>query len=142
LAAVERQIEKLERAQANAARELLLADNPAPIREALAQVERDLEGLRERREGYRALASSAHAKGEALRDLAALAERACGNLDRLTEDQRRQVYEILRIKVQMTGEIKADAHRVAHPEGLSVSGVLDPRLWGDEGRGGGSGGGN
>lgn len=30
LAAAERQIEKLERAQANAARELLLADNPAP----------------------------------------------------------------------------------------------------------------
>lgn len=142
LAAVERQIEKLERAQANAARELLLADNPAPIREALAQVERDLEGLRERREGYRALASSAQAKGEALRDLAALAERARGNLDRLTEDQRRQVYEILRIRVQMTGEIKADAHRVAHPEGLSVSGVLDPRLWGEDGRGGGSGGGN
>ncbi|SDS15133.1 Recombinase [Microbacterium paraoxydans] len=142
LAAVERQIEKLERAQANAARELLLADNPAPIREALAQVERDLEGLRERREGYQALASSAQAKGEALRDLAALAERARGNLDRLTEDQRRQVYEILRVRVQMTGSIKADAHRVAHPEGLSVSGVLDPRLWGEEGRGGGSGGGN
>ncbi len=142
LAAVERQIEKLERAQANAARELLLADNPAPIREALSQVERDLEGLRERSQGYRALASSAQAKGEALRDLAALAERARGNLDRLTEDQRRQVYEILRIRVQMTGEIRADAHRVAHPEGLSVSGVLDPRLWGEEGRGGGSGGGN
>lgn len=142
LAAVERQIAKLERAQANAARELLLAENPAPIREALAQVERDLAGLHERREGYRALASSARQKGEALRDLAALAERARGNLDRLTADQRRQVYEILRIRVQMTGQVVTDAHRVAHPEGLSVSGVLDPRLWGDEGRDSGSGGGN
>ncbi|MGP6177857.1 recombinase family protein [Microbacterium sp. A196] len=142
LAAVERQIVKLERAQSNAAREVLLTDNPAPIREALAQVERDLVGLRERREGYRALASSVQEKGEALRDLAALAERARGNLDQLTEDQRRQVYDILRVRVQMTGPIAGGVERVAQPDGLSVSGVLDPRLWGEEGRDGDSGGGN
>ncbi len=139
LAAVERQIAKLETAQANAARELILADNPAPIRAALAQIEQDLAGLRE---GYRALAVSVQEKGEALRDLAALAERARGNLDQMTEEQRREVYRILRVRVQMTGEVVADERRVAQPEGLSVSGVLDPRLWGDEGQGGGSEGGN
>lgn len=142
LAAVERQIAKLETAQANAARELILADNPAPIREALAQVELDLAGLRERREGYRALAVSVQERGEALRDLAALADRARGNLHRLTEEQRREVYRILRVRVQMTGEVVTDERRVTHPEGLSVSGVLDPRLWGDEGQEGGSEGGN
>lgn len=130
LAAVERQIAKLEAAQANAARELILADNPAPIRAALAQVEADLVGLRERREGYRALAVSVQEQGEALRDLAALAERARGNLARMTEEQRREVYRILRVRVQMTGEIVSGADRVARPEGLVVSGVIDPRMWG------------
>lgn len=142
LAAVERQIAKLETAQANAARELILAENPAPIRAALAQVEQDLAGLRERREGYRALAVSVQEQGEALRDLAALAERARGNLARMGEDQRREVYRILRVRVQMTGDVLTDERRVAHPEGLTVSGILDPRLWGDEGQEGGSAGGN
>lgn len=142
LAVVDRQIAKLEGAQANAARELLLADNPAPIRAAVAEIELDLAGLRERREGYRALASSAQQRGEALRDLAALADRARGNLDRMTDAQRQEVYRILRVRVQMTGAIVTDERRVAHSEGLSISGVLDPRLWGDEGQSGGSEGGN
>ncbi|WP_210422814.1 recombinase family protein [Cryobacterium sp. BB307] len=142
LSAVERQITKLEGAQSNVARELLLADNPAPIRAALAEIEQDLAGLRERREGYRALASSVREKGEALRDLAELAERARGNLHLMAEEQRREVYRILRVRVLMAGAVVTDEQRVAHPERLQISGVLDPRLWGDEGRGGGSGGGN
>lgn len=142
LAAVERQIAKLETAQANAARELIRTDNPAPIRAALAEVERDLAGLRERREGYRALAASVQEQGEALRDLAALAERARGNLARMTEEQRREVYRILRVRVQMTGEIVSGADRVARPDGLVVSGVIDPRMWGggDSSDGNGHGG--
>ena len=63
-------------------------------------------------------------------------------LDQMTDEQRREVYRILRVRVQMTGEVVADERRVAQPEGLSVSGVLDPRLWGDESQGGGSEGGN
>ncbi|MTE22664.1 hypothetical protein GJQ66_00205 [Microbacterium sp. ZXX196] len=140
LAAVERQIAKLEAAQANAARELLLADNPAPIRAALAEVEQDLEGLRERRAGYLALATSVREQGEALRDLAQLAERARGNLQGLSEEQRREVYRILRVKVQMTGEVVSGKDRVARPEGLRISGVIDPRMWGDSGSAGGNGG--
>lgn len=141
VAVVDKQIAKLETAQANAARELILAENPAPIRAALAQVEQDLAGLRERREGYRALVTSSHERGEALRDLAALAERARGNLDQMTEEQRREVYRILRVRVEIA-EIKSGADRVARPGSLSISGVLDPRMWGDEGQDGGSTGGN
>jgi hypothetical protein len=141
LAAVERQIVKLEQAQSNAARELLLAHNPAPIRTALAQIEQDLIGLRERREGYRALSVSVQQRGEALRDLAALAERARGNLERMSPENRHEVYRILRVRVEM-GEIVTDENRTAQPAYLSISGILDPRMWGDEGQDGGSNGGN
>ena len=81
-------------------------------------------------------------QGEALRDLAALAELARGNLDQMTEEQRREVYRILRVRVQMTGAIVSGTERVAQPEGLAISGIPDPRMWDEEGQDGGSARGN
>lgn len=60
-------------------------------------------------------------------------------------EARREVCEILGIRVQMEGEIISGRDRVARPERLVVTGSIDPRLsFGEDGGAadGGSGGGS
>lgn len=126
VAGIEKDIAKLERGRANASRELLLADNPEPLREALADIERELGELKNRRAAYAALQASATDKAQKLTDLARLAERAKGRLESMPAAQRREVIEILDIRVAMFGDISG-----SEPESIRITGQIDPRLFDD-----------
>lgn len=140
VAGIDRRIRELERGQANAARELILAENPAPIRAALAEVERELATLRERRAAYDALRSEATARAQGIRDLAALAERARGRLASMPPEHRREVCEILDVRVRMEGGVVSGKDRVSRPARIVVTGSVDPRLsFGEDGSGSGGG---
>lgn len=142
VAGIDKRIKELERGQANAARELLLSDTPDLLRAALADIGRELATLRERRAAYDAFRAQATAKAQQISDLAALADRARHNLAHMSPETRREVCEVLGIRVQMTGGVVSGKDRVARPEGLVVTGSIDPRLSFGEGgsaAGGGSG---
>lgn len=145
VAGIDKRIRELERGQANAARELLLSETPDLLRAALAEIGRELATLKERRAGYEAFRAQATAKAQQISDLAALAERARGRLATMPPEARREICEILGIRVQMDGGIVSGKDRVARPERLVVTGSIDPRLSFGEGGGaadGGSGGGS
>lgn len=145
IAGIDKRIKELERGQANAARELLLSDTPDLLRAALADIGRELATLKERRAAYDAFRAQATAKAQQISDLAALAERARGRLATMPQEARREVCEILGIRVQMEGGIVSGKDRVARPARLVVTGSIDPRLSFGEGGGatdGGSGGGS
>ncbi len=125
ISGIESQIAKLERGRLNAARELLLADNPEPVREALAAIESELIELQNRRAAYAALQRSATDKAEKLTDLVRLAERATGRLRNMAPELRREVVEILDLRVTI-GEVTN-----SEPETVQISGKIDPRLFGD-----------
>ena len=144
IAGIDKRIRELERGQANAARELLLSDTPDLLRAALADIGRELATLKERRAAYDAFRAQATAKAQQISDLAALAERARGRLATMPQEARREVCEILGIRVQMEGGIVSGKDRVARPARLVVTGSIDPRLsFGEDGGAadGGSGGG-
>ena len=140
VAGIDKRIRELERGQTNAARELLLSDTPDLLRAALADIGRELATLRERRATYDAFRAQATAKAQQISDLAALAERARGRLAMMPPEARREVCEILGIRVQMEGRIVTGKDRVARPERLVVTGSIDPRLSFGEGGGGSDGG--
>ena len=124
---VRAEVERYERGLAKAERGALLADTPEDERrhEALvADLKRELVAARERLVGYEALVSSAEARGQALRDVAALAERARGRLHTLTDAERAEVVRILQVSVVTAGPVVAGM-----PESVAISGVVDPRLW-------------
>jgi site-specific DNA recombinase len=126
VAGIEKEIAKLERGRNNATRELLLADNPEPIREVLGDIERELNELKDRRAAYAALQNSATATAQKLTDIARLAERAKGRLESMPPAQRREVIEILDVRVTMHGPIEK-----SEPESITITGQIDPRLFDD-----------
>lgn len=129
---IDRQIAKLEVAQGNAARELLLSANPEPLRVALADVEREMVQLRSRRDAYAAFERAAQDKAEAVTDLVALAERARGRLEVMPAAARREIMEILDIRVTITGRVVSrQPERISEPESILITGKIDPRMFGD-----------
>jgi len=126
LSGVQVEIEKLERALSRAERGVLMADSDEDERRQAAVVaglRSELGAARDRFAGYQALLASAESRGQALRDVAALAERARVNLGRFSLDQRAEVLRILRVSVVVSGPV-----RKGEPDSLLVSGIVDPRL--------------
>ena len=127
LAGVRSEVEKFERALTRAERGVLLADTAEDERRQqamVAELKRELTAAHERLAGYEALVSSAEARGQALQDVAALAERARGRLHTMTEAERAEVVRILRVSVVVSGPVAQ-----GEPESMAISGVVDPRLW-------------
>ncbi|MCM3614608.1 recombinase family protein [Microbacterium enclense] len=127
LAGVEAEVGKLERALTRAERGVLMADTADDERRQQAMVSElkgELTAARERFTGYLALVSSAEARGQALQDVAALAERARGRLQTMGAAERAEVVRILRVSVVVGGEVTA-----GEAQTLVISGVVDPRLW-------------
>ena len=127
VAGIDQQIAKRERAVARATTELLMVDDPEPIRAALRQIEAELSDLRQRKAAYAALAASDLERAERLTDLAELARRARGRLTTMSREQRREVIEILGIEVWMSGPI-----RKSEPESITISGHIDPRMFAEK----------
>ncbi|MEJ1092180.1 recombinase family protein [Microbacterium istanbulense] len=127
---VRAEVERYERGLVKAERGVLLADTPEDERrqaELVADLKRELTAAQERLAGYEALVSSAEARGQALRDVAALAERARGRLHTLTDAERAEVVRILQVSVVCSGPVVAGM-----PESVAISGVVDPRMWGTD----------
>jgi len=121
--AVEQQIERLERGRTNAAREVLMATDPAPFREAVAQIEADLDRARARLEAMVAIRADAEGRAKRLSNLATLAEAAAERLPRMDAQSRREVLALLGVKVTMD-EIEGGV-----PHSLTIEGQVDPRLF-------------
>lgn len=119
----EQQVAKLERARVNAAREVLMADDPEPYREALADIEADLAKQRERLAALDALRADAAGRATRLTDLAQLAQRAAERLPSMTARQRAEVLTLLDVRVTM-GPIVGGV-----PQSLILEGRVDPRLF-------------
>jgi len=124
---VRSEVEKLERALTRAERGVLMADTSEDERrqqEMVVELKRELTSARERLAGYEALIASDEARGQALRDVAALAERARGRLHTMSNEERAEVVGILRISVVTSGTVEGGA-----PEMVAISGIVDPQLW-------------
>ena len=74
--------------------------------------------------GYGGLIAADGAPGQALRDGAALAERARGRLHTMSDEERAEVVDILQISVVTSGTVVSGA-----PEMVAISGIVDPQLW-------------
>ncbi|MFJ4074794.1 recombinase family protein [Curtobacterium sp. NPDC089991] len=127
VAGIAQQIDKRLRARVRAAEELLLADDPEPIRAALHKVEGELVELQQRKAAYAALVASDAERAERLTDLVQLAHRARGRLATMSREQRREVIEILGIEVTMAGPI----HK-SKPESITITGHIDPRMFAEK----------
>jgi len=133
---VRSEIERFERGLAKAERGVLLADSDEDERRQaalVAELKRELSAARDRLAGYEALVSSEAARGQALRDVAALAERARGRLHTMSDSERAEVVRILQVSVVCSGPVVAGM-----PESVAISGVVDPRMWGSDSDNGGS----
>lgn len=127
LEGVRGEAEKLERALTRAERGVLMADSSEDEQRQQAMVadlKRELVAARERLAGYEALIASDEARGQALRDVTALAERARGRLHTMSDEERAEVVGILRISVVTSGTVVQGA-----PETVAISGIVDPQLW-------------
>lgn len=127
LEGVRGEVEKLERALTRAERGVLMADSSEDEQRQQAMVadlKRELLAARERLAGYEVLIASDEARGQALRDVAALAERARGRLHTMSDEERAEVVGILRISVVTSGTVVQGA-----PEMVAISGIVDPQLW-------------
>lgn len=125
VAGLDTQIGKLQRALDRAKDDYYLADDPASHQVRIDRYRTELSALAERRAGYAALQADATAKAERLTDLVRLAERAKGRLTTMAPTQRREVIEILGVRVQMANMTPSG------PESITISGQIDPRLFQD-----------
>ncbi len=140
---LDREIERKSRALSRARDDMYEADDPSEHTERIERFSVELAGLKQRMSGYAAMVSDAAAKQERMTDLVRLAERARGRLETLPVAARREIVEILDIRVSMIGDVViCQPDRVSEPEGIRITGVIDPRLFddGSDGKRGGDAG--
>ncbi|KAA9111585.1 hypothetical protein F6B43_01420 [Microbacterium rhizomatis] len=123
LAALRKQEGTLLRALDRAKDLYLMADDPA---EHLVRVERlrgELSELRERLAGLVAMASNRVEQAQRITDVAALAERARGRLENASPAMRREVVELLDVRVIVSDVV------AGRPQAITIHGVLDPSMF-------------
>jgi hypothetical protein len=132
LAKLDQEIERSQRALRRAEDDRYKADDPSEHDARLARFAAELADLRQRRDAYSAMQSAREEHTERLTDLVALAERARGRLDTLPDSARREVVTILDVRVTMLGDVvMRQPERVSRPERVRITGIIDPRLFGD-----------
>ncbi|WP_295014712.1 recombinase family protein [uncultured Microbacterium sp.] len=122
-AALRKQEATLERAMTRAKDLYLMADDPA---EHLATVERlrgELADVRERLEAMASMQTRRADQAQRITDVAALAERARGRLADASAAMRREVVELLDVRV-IVSDIVA-----GRPQAITIHGVLDPSMF-------------
>lgn len=122
-AALRKQEATLERAMTRAKDLYLMADDPA---EHLATVERlrgELADVRERLEAMASMQTRRADQAQRITDVAALAERAKGRLADASAAMRREVVELLDVRV-IVSDIVA-----GRPQVVTIHGVLDPSMF-------------
>ena len=123
LAAFRKQEATLVRAIERAKDLYLMADDPA---EHMATVERlrgELAELRERLEVLATMQSNRVEQAQRITDVAALAERARGRLEHTSAAMRREVVELLDVRVIVSDIVQGV------PQAITIHGVLDPSMF-------------
>lgn len=123
VAALRKQEATLERAITRAKDLYLMADDPA---EHLATVERlrgELADVRERLEGLASMHARRADEAQRITDVAALAERARGRLENASAALRREVVELLDVRVIVSDIVQG------RPQSITIHGVLDPSMF-------------
>jgi DNA invertase Pin-like site-specific DNA recombinase len=132
VARLDQEIERKRRALTRAVDAQFDADDPAEHDDRIARFRSELSGLVQRREAHAALVHQQQEQTERVTDLVALAERARGRLETMPDEARREIVEILDIRVSMIGDIAVRLpERVSEPERVRITGIIDPRLFGD-----------
>lgn len=132
LAKLDQEIERKQRALSRALDDRYEADDPDEHEERIARFRAELADLRQRRDAHASIQSSHLERQERLTDLVALAERARGRLEAMPDAARREIVQILDIRVSMLGDVVMRLPaRVSEPERVRITGIIDPRLFGD-----------
>lgn len=123
IAALRKQEATLERAMGHAKDLYLMADDPEEHRQTMERLPGELADVRERLEGLAAMPSVRGEQVQRITDVAALAERAHGRLENASAAMRRDVMELLDVRV-----IVSDIAQ-GWPRATTIHGVLDPSMF-------------
>jgi hypothetical protein len=104
LAAVEARISRLERALTRATKDSLMADNPAPLQIATAEITQELARARRLKADQESWRSEAAAESRRMRDLSALAEAAARMLPDADLEEMTEILALLDVRVTVLDE--------------------------------------
>lgn len=122
VAALRKQETTLERAMVRAKDLYLMADDPEEHRATMERLRGELADVRERLEALASMQSRREDQAQRITDVAALAERARGRLENASAAMRREVVELLDVRV-IVSDIVA-----GRPQAITIHGVLDPSM--------------
>jgi site-specific DNA recombinase len=120
---VESRVQRLETALKKATREMLMADDDEALREAKADLERELRSARDSLNGLRVIQADAADRASRLSSLADLARNASERLNEMNPEQQREVLGLLGVQVTVT-----DASDRQNPS-IVIEGTVDARLF-------------
>jgi DNA invertase Pin-like site-specific DNA recombinase len=104
LAAVQARISRLERALTRATKDNLMADNPAPLQLAIAEITQELTQARQLKADQESWRTEAAAESKRMRDLSALAEAAAQTLPEANLDEMTEILALLNVRVTVLDE--------------------------------------
>ncbi|CAL4859982.1 recombinase family protein [Microbacterium sp. MM2322] len=123
IAALRKQENTLERAIGRARDLYLMADDPAEALQTMERLKADLADVRGRLEAMTAVAERRVDQARRITDVAALAERARGRLENAPLALRREVVELLDVRVMVSDVVRGV------PQTMTIHGVLDPSMF-------------
>lgn len=123
VAALRKQEATLERAMGRAKDLYLMADDPDEHRATVERLRSELADVRERLEAFTAMQSVRGEQAQRITDVAALAERARGRLENASAAMRREVVELLDVRVIVSDIVQG------RPRAITIHGVLDPSMF-------------
>jgi hypothetical protein len=113
----------VERAIGRAKDLYLMADDPDEHRQTVERLRGELVDVRERLEGLTAMRAVRGEQAQRITDVAALAERARGRLENASAAMRREVVELLDVRVIVSDIVQG------RPRAITIHGVLDPSMF-------------
>nr|WP_017202463.1 recombinase family protein [Microbacterium barkeri] len=123
VAALRKQAATLERAIGRAKDLYLMADDPDEHRATVERLRGELSEVRERLDAFTAMQSVRGEQAQRITDVAALAERARGRLENASAAMRREVVELLDVRVIVSDVVQG------RPQAITIHGVLDPSMF-------------
>ncbi|MEJ1088314.1 recombinase family protein [Microbacterium sp. Mu-80] len=123
VAALRKQETTLERAMGRAKDLYLMADDPEEHRATMERLRGELADVRERLEALASIHSRREDQAQRITDVAALAERARGRLENASAAMRREVVELLDVRVLVSDIVQG------RPQAITIHGVLDPSMF-------------
>lgn len=123
VAALRKQEATLERAMTRAKDLYLMADDPEEHRATMERLRGELVEVRDRIEAMASMQSLRVDQAQRITDVAALAERARGRLENASAAMRREVVDLLDVRVIVSDIVQG------RPQAITIHGVLDPSMF-------------